>query len=226
MRRMTSLQPSELAGDGLTGAELHDAWMILSPGDRVVGFKLLSRADAEDFFLELPAHDQAELLLALPVERAAHVDAHAPARRRGRPDPGSAGRGARPLLGLLDEPTRKEVRALLAYAEDEAGGLMNPRYARLRPNMTVDEAISYLRKQARERLETIYYVYVLDEQQHLLGVVSFRELFAAQPDKRVRDIMHDRRRDRPRGQGPGVGQPRVRRSTTCTRSRSSTPRTA
>ena len=63
----------------------------------------------------------------------------------------------------LDEPTRKEVRALLAYAEDAAGGLMNPRYARLRPNMTVDEAISYLRKQARERLETIYYVYVLDE---------------------------------------------------------------
>jgi magnesium transporter len=191
MRRMTSLQPSELAGDGLTGAELHDAWMILSPGDRVVGFKLLSRPDAEDFFLELPGHDQAELLLALPVEEqrtwmrmlppddAADLTQEAPAGERDR------------LLGLLDEPTRKEVRALLAYAEDAAGGLMNPRYARLRPNMTVDEAISYLRKQARERLETIYYVYVLDEQQHLLGVVSFRELFAAQPDRRVRDIMHE-----------------------------------
>jgi magnesium transporter len=191
MRRMTSLQPSELASDGLTGAELHDAWMILSPGDRVVGFKLLSRPDAEDFFLELPAHDQSELLLALPVEEqrtwmrlsppddAADLIQEAPAEERDR------------LLGLLDEPTRKEVRALLAYAEDAAGGLMNPRYARLRPNMTVDEAISYLRKQARERLETIYYVYVLDEQQHLLGVVSFRELFAAQPDKRVRDIMHE-----------------------------------
>ena len=93
------------------------------------------------------------------------------------------------LLALLDEPTRKEVTALLAYAEDDAGGLMNPRYARLRPEMTVDEAISYLRTQARERLETIYYAYVLDAEQHLLGVVSFRELFAAPPDKRVRDIM-------------------------------------
>ena len=61
------------------------------------------------------------------------------------------GRSASALLALLDEPTRKEVTALLAYAEDEAGGLMNPRYARLRPDMTVDEAISYLRKQARER---------------------------------------------------------------------------
>jgi magnesium transporter len=82
------------------------------------------------------------------------------------------------------------VGALLAYAEDEAGGLMNPHYARLRPDATIDEAISYLRRQARDRAETIYYVYVLDEQQRLLGVVSFRELFAAPPGKRVQDIMH------------------------------------
>jgi magnesium transporter len=93
------------------------------------------------------------------------------------------------LLGLLDEPTRKEVAALLAYEEDDAGGLMNPRYARLRPEMSVDEAITYLRRQAQERLETIYYVYVLDADQRLLGVVSFRELFSAAPDRTVRDIM-------------------------------------
>ena len=46
--------------------------------------------------------------------------------------------------------------ALLAYAEDDAGGLMSTRFARVRPDMNVDEAITYLRKQARERLETIY----------------------------------------------------------------------
>src|SRR5947199_9699297 len=67
---------------------------------------------------------------------------------------------------------------------------MNPRYARLRPDMSVDEAITYLRRQARERLETIYYMYVLDAEQRLLGVVSFRDLFAAPPEKKVRDIMH------------------------------------
>src|SRR5207249_8451414 len=94
------------------------------------------------------------------------------------------------LLHLLDEPTRKEVSALLAYAEDDAGGLMNPRYARLRPEMSVDEAITYLRRQARERLETIYYFYVLDAEQRLLGVITFRELVSAPPHKRVRDIMH------------------------------------
>ena len=70
----------------------------------------------------------------------------------------------------------------MAYAEDEAGGLMNPRFARVRPDMRIDEAVSYLRRQARENIETIYYVYVADDQQHLLGVVSFRDLFIASSD--------------------------------------------
>src|SRR5207249_2400712 len=93
------------------------------------------------------------------------------------------------LLALLDEATRREVAALLAYAEDDAGGLMNPRYARVRPDVSADEAISYLRRQARAVLEIINYVYVLDADQKLLGVVSFRDLFAAPGDQKVRDLM-------------------------------------
>jgi magnesium transporter len=171
-------------------SELEDAWAVLSAEERLEGLRLLTHAEAEDFLLGLPARDQAELILAtsagerrswmrlLPPDDAADVvQAASEEAREG-------------LLALLDEPTRKDVRALLAYAEDDAGGLMNPHYARLRPEMSVDEAISYLRRQARERLETIYYLYVLDAQQRLLGVVSFRELFAAPSDKTVRDIMH------------------------------------
>ena len=75
----------------------------------------------------------------LPPDDAADVIQEAPTEKR------------EALLALLDEPTRREVTALLAYAEDDAGGLMNPRFARLRPDMTVDEAISYLRKQMREQ---------------------------------------------------------------------------
>ena len=63
---------------------------------------------------------------------------------------------------------------------------MNPRYARLRPEMTVDEGIAYLRRQA-DQVETIYYGYVLDAEQRLLGVVTFRHLFS-----RI-DIDHPRR---------------------------------
>jgi magnesium transporter len=173
----------------LRTTELLDAWPILSPDERLEGLKLMPHAEAEDLLLALQARDQEELILGmspgerrtwmrlLPPDDAADVIQEAPESER------------EGLLALLDEPTRKEVAALLAYAEDDAGGLMNPRYARLRPEMSVDEAITYLRRQARERLETIYYVYVLDAEQRLLGVVSFRELFAAAPEKRVRDIM-------------------------------------
>src|SRR5262245_2699639 len=93
------------------------------------------------------------------------------------------------LQKSLDAPARRDVSALLTYAEDEAGGLMSPRYVRLRPEMSVDEAIAYLRRAARERVETIYYIYVVDADHRLLGVVSFRELFAARPESRVRDVM-------------------------------------
>jgi hypothetical protein len=57
------------------------------------------------------------------------------------------------LLGLLDEPTRNEVVALLAYAEDHAGGPMNPRFARVRADMSVDAAITCLRRQTREQVD-------------------------------------------------------------------------
>jgi magnesium transporter len=54
--------------------------------------------------------------------------------------------------------------------------------------LTVDVAISYLRKEAHALVQ-IYYAYVLDAEQHLLGVVSLRQLFAADPGKLVQDVM-------------------------------------
>jgi magnesium transporter len=175
--------------DRLSADELGDTWRLLSTNDRVEGFRLLERPVGEEFFFHLSSRDQADLLLALPAaerlswlrllapDDAVDLVQHVPPDEREE------------FLKLLDDPTRKEVVALLAYAEDAAGGLMNPRYARVRPDMSVDEAITYLRKQARERLETIYYAYVLDTEQKLLGVVSFRDLFSARERQTVREVM-------------------------------------
>ena len=71
-------------------------------------------------------------------------------------------------LALLDEVTQKDVSALLAFAEDDAGGLMDPRYARLRPEMSADEAITYLRRAAKDRPGLLYYAYVLDPESRLV----------------------------------------------------------
>src|SRR5262249_53147841 len=171
-----------------SATELQTRWSSLSASARLEAFKELLRAEADDFFSNLSPPEQVELLLALPaVERRGWMRLLAP------DDAADAVQAAEAserdsLLALLDESARYEVSALLAYAEDEAGGLMSPRFARVRPEMTTDEAIRYLHKQARERVETIYYVYVLDAQQRLVGVVSFRELFEAPGHTKVRNL--------------------------------------
>lgn len=175
--------------DRLTCEELLAAWPVFSDEDRAESLRLLPREDAEELFQSLDAPSQADLLLCIrPSEQpglirilapddAADVIQSTPAEQK------------ETLLALLDERTRVEVNALLAYAEDDAGGLMNPRFARLRPEMSADEAIAYLRRQTRESVESIYYGYVLDSQQRLLGVVSLRELVTAAPQRIVRDMM-------------------------------------
>lgn len=172
--------------------ELKEAWGLLTPEDRLAGFRLLGTDDAEEFFFDLSASDQCELIMGLSVPqqrlwlRLLAPDDAADVVQAADEDDRAY------LLTLLDEPTRREVSVLLAYAEDDAGGLMSSRFARVRPDMTVDEAISYLRKQALSHVdvETIYYVYVLDPSQVLLGVVSFRELFSERGDHLVRDVMN------------------------------------
>src|SRR6058998_722500 len=165
-----------------------DTWNALTTEERVAAFQQLPFSAADDFFLALSARDQAALLLALPPGerriwmRLLPPDDATDLIQETPEDQRSA------LLILLDDSARREVAALLAYAEDEAGGLMSPRFARLRPDMTGDEAIAYLRRQAQQ-VETIHYAYVLDSEQHLLGVVPLRRLVSAPKDQTVRDIM-------------------------------------
>jgi magnesium transporter len=180
---------AEVVEERLSGPELWESWPVLSEEERLEGFRMLRRPEREDFFLELASRDQAALVARLPPEqrrswlRLLAPDDAADVIQHVAPEDRDA------WLALLDEVTRRDVFALLAYAEDDAGGLMSPRFARVRPDMSVDEAITYLRKQARERVETIYYAYVLGPDQRLQGVVSFRDLFTARPAQRVADVM-------------------------------------
>ena len=173
----------------LSTHELHSAWPVLSLEERLAGFKLLDRLEEEDFFLNLSAIDQARILHALP-----HVERRSWLRLLAPDDAADVLQELDPeerieLLTLVDESTRKEILGLLAYAEDEAGGLMTPRYARIRTDMTVDEAISYVRRQTRQYVPSYQYMYVLDEAQHLLGVVSLLDLLKASTNQTVREIM-------------------------------------
>jgi len=187
---MDSLRKESESEAGLAVDDLLETWRLLAPDDRLEGFLDLPRAEAEDFFLDLSARDEYELIHTMPATQrrswmrllppddAADVlqEAADPAERE-------------ELLALIDDQTRTEVQALLAYAEDDAGGLMTPSYARVRPDVSVDEAIAYLRRQGRDRLEHVNYVYVLDTDQKLAGVISIRDLFTAPAERTVREIM-------------------------------------
>jgi len=167
---------------------LRDRWPRLNPAARLRRFRELHTAEKAEFFLNLSARDQSDLLLQLPQEqrlvwmRLLPPDDAADLVQETSPELHAG------LLALLDDSAAKEVNALLAYKEDVAGGLMSPRFARLRLDSTVDEAISYLRRQAGS-LETIRYAYVLDHDQHLQGVISLRELFSADAHRLIRDVM-------------------------------------
>lgn len=90
-------------------------------------------------------------------------------------------------LGLLDARAHDKVSALLAYAEDDAGGLMNPSFARVRPTMTVEAAINYLHIQAQENI-SLEHVYVLDSDQQLIGEVSLGALLAANNNDLITEL--------------------------------------
>jgi NitT/TauT family transport system ATP-binding protein len=179
----------KMTEESIVLTELYEAWPVLSIKERVEGFELLQQDHAEDFFLQLSAPDKAQLVLTLrPAERklwmrllasdeAMDVIQEAPKEQR------------EGLLSLLDDKTRREVKGLLDYAEEQARGLMHQRYARLRPDMTVDEAISFLRRDARDRAQDIYYAYVTDSDERLLGIVTFRDLLITPGDRTVTDVM-------------------------------------
>jgi len=95
------------------------------------------------------------------------------------------------LLKLMEPEEAQEVRELMGHAEGTAGALMTTEYIALPPELTVAEAFPRLRKLAAEA-ETIYYLYILGEDETLLGVVSLRDLLVAERETRLQDLMQTR----------------------------------
>ncbi|MBN8542107.1 MAG: magnesium transporter [Deltaproteobacteria bacterium] len=172
-------------------ARLLESWPHLSSEDRLQTFRGLSADDSEDLFLALDPRSNAGLFIDfnraerrlwirfLAPDDAADLIQELPESYR--PD----------ALQLIDEKVRREIIALLSYREDEAGGLMSPRFVRVRPDMLVAEALRYVRQQALI-VDPIHYVYVLDSSQRLMGVMSLRQLFVSAAEKKISDVMQEK----------------------------------
>jgi magnesium transporter len=145
-------------------------------------------ANQAAIFVYFPLEEQVRLVegtgrphMARLIEQMSHDD-RADLLRRLEP------KVVESLLRLVDEADRRDIAKLIDYPENTAGALMTTDYAWLPANITVDQALDRLRLQAPDS-ETIYYVYIVDDQRRLLGVVSLRELILAPRQAVVSDLM-------------------------------------
>jgi len=173
--------------------ELHPADLAtiidqLAPRDRAGILASLDDEAAADAIEEMEPDTQVEVLEGLAPERAADI------LEEMSPD------DAADLVADLDQTTRDEILAhmeqdevdevqeLLSYPEESAGGLMTTEYIALEEHLTAAEAIDRLRELEPDA-ETIYYIYVTDEEDRLRGVLSLRDLIVAKPDTEIRSVM-------------------------------------
>ncbi|WP_010273374.1 magnesium transporter [Paenibacillus senegalensis] len=95
------------------------------------------------------------------------------------------------FLGLMKEEEKQTVQNLMTYPPESAGGIMTNRYVWIRRHYTVKETIEKLKAFA-ELAENLYYLYVLDEEKKLVGVVSYRDLLLAEAEDVVESFMYTR----------------------------------
>jgi Mg/Co/Ni transporter MgtE len=91
----------------------------------------------------------------------------------------------------MEDDEAEDVRRLLAYPEESAGGIMTTEYISIPEDLTAFQAIALLRQTASEA-ETIFYVYVTDKENRLIGVFSLKDLIMTEPETQVCEFMHQR----------------------------------
>jgi CBS domain-containing protein/sporulation protein YlmC with PRC-barrel domain len=127
----------------------------------------VSAEKASDIVEEMSPSDAADLLADLPEERAEEI------------------------LEGMEQEKAEDLRELLVHPEETAGALMTTAYLSLSPGVTAETAIARLKAEA-ENLDIIDYVYVVNEEEILLGVVSIRDLLTAQSQQRLSDLLAPR----------------------------------
>jgi len=177
-QKVSSLHPADLA----------EIISEVSEKERTALFGSLDLETAAEALHELDPKVQANIIGDLSKEQASDILERMP------PDEAADVLGdlpeakAQELINLMEKEEAEEVQELLEHEEDTAGGLMTTEFLAFPEDMTVQEAIQELRLEAPD-VETIYYLYIVDQQEHLVGVISLKNLILAGQEARLRDIM-------------------------------------
>ncbi|MDD3984803.1 MAG: CBS domain-containing protein [Methanobacterium sp.] len=139
----------------------------VSPERQVSLLEGMDSQRAAEILDEMSPDDAADVLADLPEEKAEE------------------------LLDLMEPEESNDLRKLLKYPENTAGGIMTTKFAYVNQDLTVTEVLNSLRRMADD-VETIYYVYVISKRGDLVGVISLRDLLLAEPKRNVSEMMHTR----------------------------------
>ncbi len=150
-------------------------------------FESLSTETAAEALHELEPKIQAYLIGTLDTKKALSIIEKMPSDEAADVLGDLSEEKATELLRLMKTKKAQEVQSLLKHGEETAGGLMTTEFVTIPANFNVAQTIERLRELAPSA-ETIYYLYVTDEENHLIGVLSLRNLIIASQDKPIIDI--------------------------------------
>lgn len=176
--KLAKLHPADI-GDILNQLDPHHRGEVLDALDTEIAADALAEADDDVQVAALQHMDSeraADILEEMPSDEAADVLGDMDKSHRDD------------LLGRMEQEDREDVEELLEYHDKTAGGLMTNEYVVIVENLTAQQAIETLRRLEPEA-ETVYYVYVIDSEEHLVGVISLRDLIVAKPNDPVANFM-------------------------------------
>jgi len=181
------------AGVGVFCSELYPGVVaeVLEGVDATQTWEVLSHAPPvkqAEIFACFPLDFQVELVKTIPHQALSRIIEEMPHDDRVDLISEMEPEVVEKLMPLIAHAERVDILKLMQYPESSAGSLVTTDYASLPADITVAEALERLRHQAPSR-ETIYYIYIVDEERHLLGFISLRHLITAKPNARLSDIM-------------------------------------
>lgn len=177
-KRINEMHPADVAG---IISQVHSE-------EKTAIFASLNEKTAAEALHELEPRIQAMLLLTIDTKKALRIIEKMPTDEIADVLGDLPEEKTNELLRLLGPRKMEKVKKLLHHPEETAGGLMTNEFISIPMHFTAEDAIAKLREVAPDA-ETIYYVYVVDENEKLRGVLSLRDLIIAQPHQKVTECM-------------------------------------
>lgn len=162
----------------------------LNEDDLIKIFRLLPKSMASDVFVNLDDQIQKELISLLTNKEATQIIEDMFTDDAADLFEEMPALMVQSLLSNVDKETRNNINRLLKYPENSAGSLMAVEYIHLKKGLTIKESIARIRRQ-KEEFVSFDSCFVTDEQRHLLGRVSIKDLLINDPDTIIDEIMED-----------------------------------